>query len=538
MNGPVTYNREVQPLRKFWASLQPMWEGLFGVDLRSLALLRIGLALYLLHDLWDRVPDIVVFYTDHGAFPREALYLLEKHDRWPYPSIHALSGELWWEILLFALQAFINLWYLVGYRTRLSGILSWILLISLQNRNHLILHGGDQMIRHMLFWSLLVPVGARFSIDGWVALRKARSNASREETPSLYLSTATAGLLLQTALVYWFTVALKTGKEWHLEGSALYYALSLDLYSAPPGQWVLHNMPWVLKPMTWLALITEFGSVTLCFCPVYTNIIRKWVPLGMIGFHLFGIGGLMDVGPITYASCLLWLAFFPAESWEDAIKLWERLKKTPLKPVLERIELLRTRVITARNAHWVAHPPQKTPNLALYPVWAGASVMIFAFMLLWNLRGWQNKFETIFPYSINPVAYYLRFDQSWGMFAPRPMIDDGWYVFPSIHHDKTEGDAYWNQPVAWDKPSQVTRRFRNERWRKYVMNLETGTYRDYRTYFMQYLCNRQNDSLTLGDGKKWERLAFYYVVESTPPMGQPYKQPERVLITEEICSSY
>jgi hypothetical protein len=529
-----------------------MWDGLFGVDLRSLALLRIGVALYLLHDLWDRAPDIQAFYTDHGAFPREALYLLEKHDAWPYPSLHAFSGEFGWVVFLFALQAFINLCYLFGYRTRLAGILSWIFLLSLQNRNHLILHGGDQMIRHMLFWSLLVPVGARFSVDGWAALRKAQGlnlgkaqgqdpgKEQETEAPMNYLSVATACLLLQTGLVYWFTVALKTGKEWHLEGSALYYALSLDLYSAPLGQWVLHNMPWALKPMTWLALITEFSGVTLCFCPVYTNIIRKWVPLGMMAFHLIGIGWFMDVGPITYASCLLWLAFIPRESWDDALSFWAHLKKTLFKSVCERIETLRTNIITVRNQHWAARPPKTTPNISQHPFWVGMSAMIFCFMLLWNLRGWNSQpFEKVFPYKINPIAHYLRFDQSWGMFAPRPMVDDGWFVFPAVGRDKSEGaDAFWNQPVAWDKPAQTTRRFRNERWRKYVMNLDMGTYRDYRSYFMQYLCKQHNQPLSQAEGTRWDKISFYYVRESTPPPGQPMLQPERVWVTEETCGSY
>jgi hypothetical protein len=529
----------VDSLKKFLLSLRPLCASLFSVDLRSLALLRIGIAWYLLRDLGDRFPDIVTFYTDAGAFPREALYRLERHDAWPYPSLHALSGEYGWELFLFAVQAFINLSYLIGYRTRLMGILSWILLISLQNRNHLILHGGDQMIRHLLFWSLLVPVGARFSVDGHAALRIAMGREVRHDAPHSVLSTATAGLLLQTGLVYWFTVILKSGREWHLEGSALYYALSLDLYSAPPGQWVLHHLPWLLKPMTWMALICEFAGATLCFCPVYTSTIRKWVPWAMIGFHLFGIGLLMDVGPITYVSCLLWLAFLPAESWDDALRLWQRIKKTPLKPVTTWIEQAREGVITARNKHWVAHPPTSVPNLTLRSFWQALVIPIWIFMLLWNLRGWQSApFVKVLPYSVNPVAYYLRFDQSWGMFAPRPMLDDGWYVFPGIRRDKTESDVFWNQPVAWDKASQPSRRFRDEIWRKYVMNLNMGTYTEFRTYFMQYLCRRGNQNLSQNDGARWERIGFYYVREMTPPPGQPYTPVERILVAEEVCGPY
>jgi hypothetical protein len=111
----------MQSLRNLWARLLPLRESLFGIDLRSLALLRIGIACYLLRDLWDRFPDITAFYTDAGAFPREALYRLEKHDSWPYPSLHALGGSYNWEVLLFAVQAFINLGYLLGYRTRFTA---------------------------------------------------------------------------------------------------------------------------------------------------------------------------------------------------------------------------------------------------------------------------------------------------------------------------------------------------------------------------------------------------------------------------------
>jgi hypothetical protein len=44
---------------------------IFGVDLRSLAVLRVGLAVALLYDTLDRSRDLVALYTDAGAFPVE-----------------------------------------------------------------------------------------------------------------------------------------------------------------------------------------------------------------------------------------------------------------------------------------------------------------------------------------------------------------------------------------------------------------------------------------------------------------------------------
>ena len=43
---------------------------------------------------------------------------------------------------------------LVGYRTRIATIFSWVLLISLQARNVFITQGGDALTVVLLFWGL------------------------------------------------------------------------------------------------------------------------------------------------------------------------------------------------------------------------------------------------------------------------------------------------------------------------------------------------------------------------------------------------
>ena len=39
----------------------------YGLDLRSLALLRVGLALIILSDLWFRCGDLLAHYSDRGV---------------------------------------------------------------------------------------------------------------------------------------------------------------------------------------------------------------------------------------------------------------------------------------------------------------------------------------------------------------------------------------------------------------------------------------------------------------------------------------
>ena len=50
-----------------------MLDEIFGFDLRSLAVFRIGLALVIIADLFIRFGDIKAHYSDYGILPRTAL---------------------------------------------------------------------------------------------------------------------------------------------------------------------------------------------------------------------------------------------------------------------------------------------------------------------------------------------------------------------------------------------------------------------------------------------------------------------------------
>ena len=73
-------------------SLQLKINELFGVDLRSLALFRIGLALTIIIDLIIRAFDLNAHYTDFGLLPRIAYLQTYKNPR--YVSINMISGAV------------------------------------------------------------------------------------------------------------------------------------------------------------------------------------------------------------------------------------------------------------------------------------------------------------------------------------------------------------------------------------------------------------------------------------------------------------
>ena len=128
---------------------------IFGADLRSLAALRIGIALIIIYDLIDRAREIIPFYSNVGVLPRSAII----NDGYYYYdlSLHFISGVWYIQALLFFISGIVALSLLLGYRTKMSAIISWILLLSLQNRNPLVNFGADDLLRMVLFWGIFLP---------------------------------------------------------------------------------------------------------------------------------------------------------------------------------------------------------------------------------------------------------------------------------------------------------------------------------------------------------------------------------------------
>ncbi len=191
---------------------------IFGSDLRSLATFRIVLALLVISDLANRATDLSAHYTDAGIMPRTVL-VEQVLSPWAF-SLDLMNGGALFQALLFAVAALAAFGMLVGYRTRLMTFIVWVLLLSIQLRNPLVNGSESPMLRMLLFWGMLLPLGAYWSVD--------RTRSALPRPSPRFLSLATFGLLMQIAFVYWFTAALKSGPEWRTDYTALYYALSFD----------------------------------------------------------------------------------------------------------------------------------------------------------------------------------------------------------------------------------------------------------------------------------------------------------------------
>ena len=279
---------------------------IFALDLRSLALLRIGLALVIIADLLNRFGDIKAHYSDAGVLDRTTL--INGFLKPWYWSVHLLSGQPLVQQILFLIALLLAVLLLIGYRTRWMAIASWALIVSLHNRNPALIFAGDDTLRAIAFWAMFLPLGAYYSVDHAL-------NTSSKPLPKFVISGATVGFIFQLCYIYMFSAWFKHQSPlWSEEGSAVYYALSFDRYATGFGQFLLSLKP-LLPIMTFSALWFEWLGALLLFIPFKNSFFRAVAIVAFISLHLsFGLTFRLGIFP---ALCIAaWLAFIPTVFWD------------------------------------------------------------------------------------------------------------------------------------------------------------------------------------------------------------------------------
>ncbi len=312
----------------------------FTVDPRSLGLFRITLGLVLLWDVARRYEQLDFWYTNSGLLPNHTLL-------WRPPAGHMFSlffaaSTRSEATLLFAGCAVVYLLFLVGYRTRVMQVLAVVCRVSLNTRVAVLENGGDMVINLLCIFSVLLPLGRRFSIDAWIAsLRDGRIGSVEalndvgpppiERKP--IVSPAVFGLILQFAAIYFFNAAAKQGEAW-LSGNAVHYALHQDKFVTSIGVWMRSHLPIeAVRVLTWSVLGAEWLGFALILTPIGVLYARLLAVTMLPLLHLsFALG--LHLGNFSPAM----MSFFPLlllpRHW-DAIGRFLERRGRPLEIELD-----------------------------------------------------------------------------------------------------------------------------------------------------------------------------------------------------------
>jgi hypothetical protein len=452
-----------------------------SVDLRALAAFRIAIGGLLLVDVLTRLGDLRAHYTDFGVLPIGP-YVAQLSSPL-YISLHFANGTTGWQLFLFALTALVGLCVMVGYRTRFATVAAWVLVVSLHNRNYLVLNGGDVLLRMLYFWGMFLPLGERYSIDAALATGPRR-------VENAWFGGASAGLVLQVAVLYLCTGILKNGREWWPEGNATLYALSHQEFADGFGRWLTH-WPGLLRASTYVVYFLELGAAFLILCPLYHTWLRTVAVVSLVALHL-GIGVSMRLGSFPWIDIASLIPLLPGAICDRIAARWSRAERAGLGDRLHDV-VARCRVALGPLVERILPYRERgrwEPSLAAQVI----TVFFIGYIGLWNLKGLPDS-EVTMPPTWAKLAQVLRLDQRWAMFSPQPSREGGWFVIPGELKDGTQVDVLrrLERPVDFSLPKDVFETYANIRWRKYLTNLRDRNLKEHRLYYGKWLCRSWNE---------------------------------------------
>lgn len=472
------------------------------IDLRSLALMRIGIGVVLLIDICFRMQYAEAFYSNTGILPFQMLKETIWHPYWF--TLHNTFDSIYFQYTIFIVHAIASVMLILGIHTRFFSFFCWILLISSHSRNPFILQGGDDLIRLILLLGVFIPWGEKYSVD-------AKKNPPDYNNVYLLKNWAVLVYVIQISFVYFFSALMK-GPEWYAEFTAVYYTYQLKHITYESANW-LSQFPYLLKILTALVFYIELLVILLIFSPYKNQTTRFIACIVIMVFHLWN-GLTINVGlffAIGIVSSLGLLPSFVMNSFEDFFKL------------------------NANQKHGAIFNNSLADSSVTVAIWFAVIVYITS----WNLSNC-----TFITYKMDkrlkPFAHILRIDQNWGMFAPAVYKDDGWFVFEAVTINNDTIDLLRKgRPVTHDIPNEKDALFKQDRWRKYGEHLKSMSYGYLRAPFCKYIARTWNEHAENKIGKlrivywKQNTLPDYkrsiperdelYEITITPPLSVPHQ---------------
>jgi hypothetical protein len=249
-----------------------------------------GMLLYT-HLVWSL--ELTTFFADDGVLPRRYAELLYGPNSGLWTHFHWVQAPaaMW---IVHAMALAVMFCFMIGFQTRICGILSFLLAVSYAHRATGALFGLDQINGFLTLYLAIGPSGAAFSLDAW--LRRKRSLPDQAQ-PTILANLARRLMQVHLCVVYLFAGCGKLqGASWW-NGDAIWGSLASMDYQT----FDLTGLAWAMWVINIATLVSVAWEVSYPFL-IWNRYARPFYLALAVGVHL-GIGLFM--GMLTFGTIMI-----------------------------------------------------------------------------------------------------------------------------------------------------------------------------------------------------------------------------------------
>jgi hypothetical protein len=155
----------------------------------------------------------------------------------------------------------------------------------------------------------------------------------------------------------------------------------------------------------------------------------------------------------------------------------------------------------------------------------------FLVLMFWSNFSGMKDLSFSGAKAVQNLIYALNLNQSWSMFAPYPIRNDGWFILDAHFADGTSFDLMTGKAPTTRKPELVSALFPSSEWRKLYLNLWDQSSARILLPFARFQCRSQVSAT----GARLSTLRIIYMKEMTPPMGRSFPSAEPVVLWSHDC---
>ena len=484
-------------------------------DLRSLALFRFLLGLYIIYDVVSRLKHghlSILWYTSSpGSFlqPNDSPHGNPIHKIWFY------RGDVLFQSILFMLTSIVAFAFAVGLKCNaLLKILLWLLVVAMQNRNMNLHDGSDTFVRHLLLWSCQLPMAQVWSLDSIMdsnSSRAGRRIRKNGQSPSSHhhrtndmncTAAAVWGLRLQILFMYVGTVLNRTTDPFGLwsvhrstwmppQLSAVHYSLNSSFASRDCWLGDLVRTTFSLsRIMTVSAMVME--GIAPIACMLLSNYAH--IPAFLLFTLHLGLLILINLPNWQFAGMLATTIWIPGSVWDDLQRQLAMRFPLIISPPPIFVGAFKTKPKADDPAHH--HLPDEESLLRRQRM--GRRPYLTYFLLTYMIYNFCGERTWIAKHDGGDIGEFLRFSQHWVMFGTPPTTSVHTILVGTI--DGVEVDVWeWIknghvEPMTLEvRKSQIwtnmTHIYPSPRWERIFD--QWGERRDTRRgqYFLSQLCD-------------------------------------------------